>query len=165
MSSARGLRIIITVLAICAIAGLLVWAFLQGRKGLIVDQERDKPITAAKRVSFAHGETVITLDEVTQKISGIDTKALMPGFSEDAGEKQILGVVIPDSAVVWLDGRAWAYVQKGRGSFIRQEVVTNHPVEKGWFVTKKFQNGDRVVVQGAQLLLSEEFRVQIQIED
>jgi hypothetical protein len=165
MSFARGFKIIITALVICAIAGLLVWAFIQGRIGLMVEQEREKPITVAKRVSIAHGETVITLDEVTQKTSGIDTKALVSDFSVDTERKHTPGVVIPDSAVVWLDGRAWAYVQKGRESFIRQEVVTSHPVVKGWFVTKKFQNGDRVVVQGAQLLLSEEFRAQIQIGD
>ncbi len=158
-------KIIVTALVICGIAVLLVWAFLQGRKELIVEQEQEKPVTAANRVSIAHGETVITLDAVTQKISGIDTKALVPGFSEHTGGKYTPSAVIPDSAVVWLDGRAWAYVQKGRERFIRQEVSTNHPVGKGWFVTKNFQAGDYVVVQGAQLLLSEEFRAQIQIED
>ncbi len=158
-------KIIVTALVICGIAVLLVWAFLQGRKEVIVEQEREKPVTAANRVSIAHGETVITLNAVTQKISGIDTKALVPGFSEDTGRKHTPGVVVPDSAVVWLDGRAWAYLQKGRERFIRQEVATNHPVGKGWFVTKNFQVGDYVVVQGAQSLLSEEFRAQIQIED
>ncbi len=158
-------KIIVTALVICGIAVLLVWAFLQGRKEVIVEQEREKPVTAVNRVSIAHGETVITLDAVTQKISGIDTKALVPGFTEDTRRKHTPGVVVPESAVVWLDGRAWAYLQKGRERFIRQEVATNHPVGKGWFVTKNFQAGDYVVVQGAQLLLSEEFRAQIQIED
>ncbi len=165
MGFARGFKTIITTLVICGITGLMFWAFLQGRKEVIVEQEREKPVTAANHVSIAHGETVITLNAVTQKISGIDTKALVPGFSEDTGGKHTPGVVVPNSAVVWLDGRAWAYLQKDRERFIRQEVVTNHPGGKGWFVTKNFQAGDYVVVQGAQLLLSEEFRAQIKIED
>ncbi len=163
MGFVREFKMILTALLICGVVGLLVWGFLQGRKELAMEQEREKPITVANRVSIAHGETGITLDPVTQKTSGIDTRALVPGFSEGAGGKRTPGVVIPDSAVVWLDGKAWAYVQKGREKFVRQEVATNHPVGKGWFVTKNFQDGDRVVVQGAQLLLSEEFRAQIQI--
>ncbi len=163
MRFARGFKIIIAALVICGVVGLLVWGFLQGRKEQAIEQEREKPITAANRVFVAQGETMVTLDPVTKKISGIDTKTLVPGFSESAGGKHIPGVVIPDSAVVWLDGKAWAYVQQGRGHFIRKEVATDHPVGKGWFVTKIFMDGDSIVVQGAQLLLSEEFRTQIQI--
>jgi hypothetical protein len=74
-------------------------------------------------------------------------------------------VVVPDSATVWLGGKAWAYVQKGREQFVRLEISTNHPMGEGWFVTKNFSAGDLVAVQGAQLLLSEEFRSQIRISD
>ncbi len=165
MGFTRGFKIIVTALVVCGIAGFLVWSFIQGRKELAVEQEHERPVTVAYRVTIEHGETVITLDTVTQKISGIETRTLVPGFSMDARGRHTPGVVIPDSAVVWLDGRAWAYVQKDRERFIRQEVVTNHPGGKGWFVTKNFQAGDYVVVQGAQLLLSEEFRAQIHIED
>ncbi len=161
----RGLKIIVAVFALCGVIALLVWSFLQGRKELAVEQERERPIKAPYRVSSARGETVITLDTATQKISGIVTKALAPGFYEGHGEKHKPGGVVPDSAAVWLDGKAWAYVQKGRERFVRLEVSTNHPVREGWFVTNNFAAGDRVVVQGAQLLLSEEFRSQIRISD
>ncbi|MGE5174109.1 MAG: hypothetical protein ACM3MD_09810 [Betaproteobacteria bacterium] len=165
MRLSRGLKIIVAVFALCAVSAFLIWAFLQGRKEQAVEQERERPIKAPSRVSIVHGKTAITLDAVTQKMSGIVTTALVPGFYVGHGGKHTPGVVVPDSAVVWLDGKAWAYVQKGREPFFRQEVSTNHPVGEGWLVTKHFSAGDRVVVQGAQLLLSEEFRSQIRISD
>jgi len=37
------------------------------------------------------------------------------------------------------------------------------PVSGGWFATRGFAPGDRVVTSGSQQLLSEEFRSQIQV--
>jgi len=75
------------------------------------------------------------------------------------------GVVVPDPAVVWWQGKAWVYVQKGTGQFIRREVSTETPVKVGWFVLKGITAGDRIVVKGSQLLMSEESRSQIQVGD
>ncbi|MBI4620788.1 MAG: multidrug transporter [Desulfobacterales bacterium] len=75
------------------------------------------------------------------------------------------GVVVPAPAVVWRQGKAWVYVQKGTGQFIRSEISTETPVKDGWFVLKGITAGDRIVVRGSQLLMSEEFRSQIQIGD
>ncbi len=68
------------------------------------------------------------------------------------------GVVVPAGAVVWWRGRAWVYVEKGTGSFVRREVPTDAPTPDGWFAAKGLGVGERVVVEGAQLLLSEEGR-------
>jgi hypothetical protein len=68
------------------------------------------------------------------------------------------GVLVPASAVVWWQGRAWVYVEKGAGTFGRIEVATGAPVPGGWFVSAGLAVGDRVVVRGAQTLLSEEGR-------
>lgn len=73
------------------------------------------------------------------------------------------GVVVPASAVVWWQGKAWAYQQKGADSFVRREVPTGIPVKDGIFVATGFSPEDQVVVSGAQLLQSEEFRSQIQV--
>lgn len=74
----------------------------------------------------------------------------------------VQGVVIPRDAIVWWNGRAWAYVQTAAGQFVRREVSTEMPVANGWFTAKVFSPGEKVVVAGAQQLLSEEFRSQLQ---
>ncbi len=79
--------------------------------------------------------------------------------------KRSRGVVIPPSAVVWRQGRAWVYEQTALTQFTRRLVPTDEPLRGGYFATQGFQGGTRVVVQGAQVLLSEEFRSQIQPED
>lgn len=49
-------------------------------------------------------------------------------------------------------------------AFARREVNLDHPTESGWFVTKGFNPGSRVVVEGAQTLLSEELKSQFESE-
>jgi multidrug efflux system membrane fusion protein len=98
-----------------------------------------------------------------------DGVPLRPGMSVRAyltspGSPQ-KGVVIPRSAIVWVGGRPWAYIEVGKGRFNRREVELDHPTENGWFVSSGFSAGERVVVTGAQTLLSEEFKSQIQASD
>ncbi len=69
---------------------------------------------------------------------------------------QMQGVIVPTSAVVWSEGRAWVYQQTASDRFARRAVATDTPVEAGVFVVQGFSPGDRVVTQGAQALLSEE---------
>lgn len=73
------------------------------------------------------------------------------------------GVVIPYGALVWLQGRPWGYVEQQAGRFVRREVPTSNPTPEGFFVTEEFSPQDRIVTIGAQTLLSEEFRSQIQV--
>lgn len=75
------------------------------------------------------------------------------------------GVVVPSSAVVWWHGKAWAYVETGGGRFARRPVDTAEPSGRGWFVKGGIIPGDRIVTKGAQLLLSQEFKSQIQGDD
>lgn len=75
----------------------------------------------------------------------------------------VKGRVVPDSAVVWWRGVAWMYVQEGPGSFVRREVPAGTPLSDGRFVETGFPEGVRVVVRGAQLVLSEEFRAQVRV--
>ena len=74
------------------------------------------------------------------------------------------GVVVPSAAVVRTSGSAWAYVQIGDDRFARRLVAADHPTPRGWFVrTGGLHAGDRVVVAGAQTLLSEEQKTQIEV--
>lgn len=66
------------------------------------------------------------------------------------------GVVVPTSAVVWSEGKAWAYLQTSARQFSRRQVPTDSPVDAGYFATAGFSAGNKVVTRGAQSLLSEE---------
>ncbi len=74
------------------------------------------------------------------------------------------GVIVPSSAVVWSQGSAWCYVEKSPGKFVRTAISTSDPVPPGWFVTEGIQPNVPIVTSGAQTLLSEEFRSQIQAD-
>jgi hypothetical protein len=69
---------------------------------------------------------------------------------------QMQGVIVPTSAVVWSEGKAWVYRQTASDRFTRRSVPTDIAVERGLFVAQGVSPGDRVVTQGAQALLSEE---------
>ncbi|MDB6124400.1 MAG: hypothetical protein JWQ71_3393 [Pedosphaera sp.] len=79
------------------------------------------------------------------------------GYLKVSGEP-LAGVVIPRDAVVRTEGQGWVYVQTGDEAFTRKEIVLDHPVEGGWFLTKGVAANDRVVVIGSQSLLSEELK-------
>ena len=71
------------------------------------------------------------------------------------------GVSVPRSAVVRVAGKTWVYVQTADDRFARREIASARPTAKGWFVASGLAAGDRVVVVGAQALLSEEFRARM----
>lgn len=93
----------------------------------------------------------------TGLIRGMNVTAYIPLGPESKG------LIVPRSAIVWRDGNAWVYVEEEKGKFVRHEIQTDNPVEKGFFVSKGIMPGDRLVTKGAQSLLSEEFRTMIQV--
>jgi hypothetical protein len=95
--------------------------------------------------------------QATDLLPGMNVLAFLPNGSQNRG------VVVPAAAVVWWQGKAWIYAQKDSDRFIRREITTETPVEDGWFVGKGLSPNDRIVTSGAQLLLSEELRSQIQV--
>ena len=76
------------------------------------------------------------------------------------------GVLVPASAVVWLNGRACVYREDSPGKYARLVLPDAEPSEDGsWFAPSGLAAGSAVVVQGAQTLLSQEFAGQIQGEE
>jgi len=75
------------------------------------------------------------------------------------------GADVPASAVVWWQGRAWVYRRTGQDTFARVQIATNLPAPGGGYIAKDVPGDTEIVTRGAQLLLSEEFRAQIQVED
>ena len=76
-----------------------------------------------------------------------------------------MGVAIPRAAVVRSEGRGWAFVQTDETNFIRREVVLTRPTRDGWFVAVPFKPGEKVVVIGAQALLSEVGKAAIRMQE
>jgi biotin carboxyl carrier protein len=75
------------------------------------------------------------------------------------------GLFVPADAVVQWQGLTWIYVKHGRDAFVRRPLDTSHPVTGGWIVSSGVAPTDTVVVRGAQLLLSEEFRSRVSVGD
>ena len=81
------------------------------------------------------------------------------------GREPLDGFTIPDSAVVRHGGEGWIYVQTGEDIFTRRKISLDRPTDNGWFVMGGVTAKDRVVVGGAQALLSEEQKYQIKLLD
>jgi len=71
------------------------------------------------------------------------------------------GTSLPASAIVWSEGKAWVYVQQAPGRFVRR-AVTARPGRGDELIATGLAAGAPVVTGGAQLLLSEEQRAQIE---
>ncbi|MDA8175416.1 MAG: hypothetical protein M0018_12690, partial [Nitrospiraceae bacterium] len=86
-------------------------------------------------------------------VPGMNVTAQMPSVQAQAG------FVLPLSAVVWLQDKAWVYVKKSATGFLRVEAPTSDPVNGGYLVSGvffAFSPVDQIVIKGAQALLSEE---------
>lgn len=94
---------------------------------------------------------------------------LLPGLhldvsvNEPAGDSQM--VVIPEAAVVWLQGKAWIYLRSGPTTFERRKISPGRPAPDGDYAVSDVTSESEIVVRGAQMLLSEEFRAQAPVED
>ncbi|MGH9353611.1 MAG: efflux RND transporter periplasmic adaptor subunit [Terriglobia bacterium] len=118
---------------------------------------------------------VSTIPRVDPRIQGISLlyavrsrPGLAPGLNLVAHlpvGRRLKGVLVAGTAIVWWQGQAWVYEQTAPTQFTRMLVPTDEPLRSGYFVTQGFAPGSKVVVRGAQDLLSEEFRSQIQPED
>ena len=124
----------------------------------------EQPGIAATRVGVApasdvHSVGVSMLYRLSRPLPGIrpgmavTAHFILPGGAGD-------GVLIPRAAIVQQDGRLWAYVQTKDGRFSRRAVPLDYPTEAGYIAAKGFSAGERIVVTGAQTLLSEEYKSQ-----
>jgi len=88
--------------------------------------------------------------------AGLNLEAFMPGG--DSME----GYLIPASAVIWWQGKAWVYQKQGADGFVRKEISTATPADEGWLIPRADLPEEPIVSKGAQQLLSEEFKSQAQ---
>jgi hypothetical protein len=86
--------------------------------------------------------------------------ALVPGATiavQLETGRRVEAAVVPASALVWWQGRAWIFVRNEAGDFERRELPANRAADSSTVLTD-LAGGTEVVVQGAQVLLSEELR-------
>ena len=81
------------------------------------------------------------------------------------GDEPLNGVFIPEQAIVWSSGQPWVYVQVDDDLYQRKTIQSGLTSAGGLFLEQGIESGERLVIQGAQMLLSEEFRWQILDED
>ena len=84
------------------------------------------------------------------------------------------GIIIPSNAVVWYAGKPWAYFKQATNleadsknsatEFVRKPISTDTEIDAGWF-NQGVDADSEVVISGAQLLLSEEFKYLIKNEN
>ncbi|OYV41443.1 MAG: hypothetical protein B7Z80_01680 [Rhodospirillales bacterium 20-64-7] len=67
---------------------------------------------------------------------------------------------VPSAAVVWLAGQAFVYVQTASHIFTQHEVSVSSTPRPGQYLVRGLSTGMNIVVIGAQMLLSEQFRAQ-----
>jgi hypothetical protein len=92
-------------------------------------------------------------------LPGMNVLAFLPSG------KSIEGVGVPASAVVWLQGQAWVYRRTGPETFTRVAIAADLPAPGGGYIANDVPKDAEIVTHGAQLLLSEEFRAQIQVDE
>jgi hypothetical protein len=94
---------------------------------------------------------------------------VLPGFHLDvsltthAADSRM--VVVPEAAIIWLQGKAWVYRRIGPTTFERREISPDRAAPDGGYMVSDLTSDAQIVVRGAQMLLSEEFRAQAPIED
>jgi hypothetical protein len=139
---------------------------------------RAPPATASIQTGKAAREDITFVSPATRidpKIQGVSffytaaaESGVLPGMNVLAflpSGRSTEGADVPASAVVWWQGRAWVYRRTGQDTFARVEIATDLPAPGGGYIAKDVPEDAGIVTRGAQLLLSEEFRAQIQVED
>lgn len=123
--------------------------------------EDQKPLVA-ERVAIAtstdaHTQGISLLYRLEKTVFGLRPGTAVTAELSTFGPAR-KGVLIPRSAVVQEGGKSWVYVQVSKERFARRPVPQDVPVPAGYIALSGFSAGDRVVVTGAQSLLSEEFK-------
>lgn len=75
------------------------------------------------------------------------------------------GLRIPAAAIVWHSGSPWIYVRHEQALFSRRKIIEYTDLGDVWFSRQPDTLVNQAVIQGAQTLLSEEYRWQIPDED
>jgi hypothetical protein len=105
--------------------------------------------------SQMQGQGYLLLQKGSPPVPGTAIKAWLTV----AGQAES-GVTVPREAVLRHEAEVFVYLQTGDDTFSRRWIELDRPLDTGWFV-RDLKAQDKVVVVGAQQLLSEELKGQI----
>jgi len=123
------------------------------RKSWMAHTIWDAPADAA-----VPGRSFYVLVEGSDLAQNERVTAAIPTGGAQAGAK------IPAKALVYGESEVWAYVQTAENTFLRTKVDIGRPLEDGYFVTS-IKPGDKVVTDGAGLLLARETNPSTEVEE
>ena len=96
----------------------------------------------------------------------IDSKVIASLVQDSSSPESGRYLAIPKESVVWNAGQAWVYIKTSENKFLRKIIETDNESSNGWIVKEEhIKENDLIVINGAQLLLSEEFKYQIKNEN
>jgi hypothetical protein len=145
---------LVLVLAVFSAAALLIWAYRMGKEARRLEAQGEETIAPAAGIQKGpHGEIFVELSPAAVELADIRTEVLKPLGA---------GFLLPRSAVLRQDGTAWTYTEAAPGRYERKEIRPIELAGPGWIV-RRISPQNRVVTQGAQLLLSEELKSNIRV--
>jgi multidrug efflux pump subunit AcrA (membrane-fusion protein) len=112
-----------------------------------------------------HFDQLPVIDPQTQQVGILvtvnqpATNRLIPGEVVQAtlmGNEKLTGLKLPASAVLRYEGKGWVYVQSDTNQFVRIEVPLERELDAGYFIEKELSATNRIIVTGAQSVLSAE---------
>lgn len=149
------MRTVLFWIAIFLVAGGIIGAHLAFRGELASEAEHEKPIQPAAQVKKdANGAIEVVLSKESQSLAGVQSTPVVTHGNE---------FQVPNAALVRYDGQDWLYEDVESEHYTKRKVSLKEPVADGWLVTGDIDPQGRVVTVGAEVLLSEELKSQIQI--
>lgn len=123
----------------------------------------------SERVPLRYVSPATRTDQRVQGISYFYTVAgtsgLLPGMNTLAfltSDRKTPGLSIPESAVVHWQGSAWFYRSVADDAFVRHPLKVDAPISADTYIVDDLGPEAQIIVTGAQAVLSEELRGQIQ---
>lgn len=118
---------------------------------------------ASKNDPLTNGQTLL------YRMTPSGSQRYRPGTAVTAfipvSAMKLTGVAIPRSAVLRYGAKTWVYIKTDDDHFERRDVPLHTPTTEGWFAIGSVTADEAVVVSGAQLLLSEELKAEIESEE
>lgn len=122
------------------------------------------------RVALRYVSPATRTDQRIQGLSYFYTVAgdsgFLPGMSMLAflaSDRTVTGLSVPEEAVVHWQGGAWIYRGVGPNAFARHALKADPPMADDAYVVEDLPGGTEIVLRGAQALLSEELKSQLQV--